>query len=142
LRARVGERVGVVKGDGPVDRNLLPEKDTLLVGDLCREFVMRVVSEPGGVAAEVADMRKAAADVGFGGDAPRVAVILVDADAAQPDRPAVEKKLRPLPLDPAEADAVSDGVGAECQGGAIEPRGLGRPELGRPVEARRPRSAS
>ena len=66
----------------------------------------------------------------------------MDADAAQPDRPAVEKKLRSLPFDPAEADAVGDGIGAECQGGVVELRGLGRPELGRPVEARLSQSAS
>ena len=111
LRLCVRERLRILPLDSPVDRHLFPQHQAQLVGDARHVLVVRVVREPHEVAAQLLGPAEQQAGVFHGVRASATqGIFLVERDAAQEDRTAVQKNVGATDSDAAKADAIVDAI--------------------------------
>ena len=135
---RIRRPVGEI--DRPIDRDLGPEEDSLLVGDARDEGMMRVVGEAQEIRAEFPDMGEAPPDICGRCHPPGLEIVLVHAGAAQEQRRTVQKDTRAVDGDAAETDPLAQRVRAGGDLHIVESRRFGRPEFRRRRNARRTRA--
>ena len=91
LIAGIRQCFGIVKVDGPVNRDFFPEQQTNFIGQLGDMLMVRVMRQAQKVATHFFGVCQAAANICFGGHLAHHDIILMDTDAAQKKDLAIEQ---------------------------------------------------
>nr|GEU28537.1 conserved hypothetical protein [Tanacetum cinerariifolium] len=131
-RQRLAQHGRIFPVHGPVHGNFAPDQQPHFVGQAQRGFRMRVVRQPHVVGAQaVLDFREQRARRLLRHVARRIGakLFLVQRDAAQENRFAIEQDLRALDGNGAKADAVLHAVGSGGEADVVERGRVRRPAL-------------
>ena len=125
------EGLGVGPGDGPIDGNLRPDEDAHALCLTDGVFVVGIVCQTHEVAAQfLCPGEEGVSVLGGVGTTAAVGLLLMDGDALEEDRLAVEQNLLVAGLDGAETDVVGEGLAVQGEFHPIEFGILRRPQLG------------
>ena len=135
LRPRRRQRADVGPGDRPVDRDLRPDQQAQAIRGARHLVAVRVVREADEVAAQLLGQTQQRLRLrARRGAAAAAQRLLVQRDAAQEDRLAVEQDVRPARGDGAKADAILHAIVGGADHDVVEARRLGRPRRQRRAE--------
>ena len=107
----LGQHLGIVKLQGPIDRILRPHQQSHAVSGAQHRLIVRIVRQADKVAAQFLGPSQQRLRVFVGvGAAGAIRRFGMDGDAAQKDRLAIQQDFGAARLDGAEADQFVDGV--------------------------------